>query len=161
MAALGKGTAERLRSYHVNPDLVPEKVNASALARNLVENAPGGAFLFARASGDHPVLAEELEELGAGVDQIPVYRTVEVEEPNQDVEDALKACEVDWITVTSSPTARSLVRLYGEHLRGAKIVSISPLTTATLKELGFEAAVEATPHTVDGMVSSVTGVREE
>ena len=155
LAALGQGTAERLRSYHLNPDLAPEKVDAASLARTLMDKAPGGAFLLARATGDRPVLADELEELGAGVDQIPVYRTVDVDEPNQDVADALKAEEVHWITVTSSPTARSLVRLYGELLRTARIVSISPLTSATLKDLGYEPAVEATPHTVEGMIAAI------
>jgi uroporphyrinogen III methyltransferase/synthase len=160
LAALGKGTSERLRQYHLVPDLAPEKVNASALAQTLMDDAPGGAFLLARATGDQPVLAEELEEIGAGVDQIPVYRTVDVDEPNQDVADALKAGEVHWITVTSSPTARSLVRLYGDLLKSAKIVSISPLTSATLRELGYEPAHEATPHTVDGMVGTLLGPQE-
>jgi uroporphyrinogen III methyltransferase/synthase len=155
LAALGRGTAERLRSYHLNPDLSPEKVDAPALAQTLTERGTGGAFLFARATGDRPVLAGELEEIGAAVDQIPVYRTVDVNEPNQDVADALKAGELHWITVTSSPTARSLVRLYGELLRTAKIVSISPLTSATLRELGYDPAVQATPHTVDGMVEAL------
>ncbi|MBT8398419.1 MAG: uroporphyrinogen-III C-methyltransferase [Gemmatimonadetes bacterium] len=155
IAALGKGTAERLRNYHLFPDLAPDKVDPSALAQDLMDSARDGAFLMARAAGDRPVLAEELEELGAGVDQVPVYRTVDVDEPNQDVADALKAGEIHWITVTSSPTARSLVRLYGEALRSAKIVSISPLTTATLKELGYDPVFEARPHTVDGMVSAL------
>jgi len=155
IAALGKGTAERLRKYHLNPDLAPDRVDAAALAQELMDQAPTGAFLLARATGDRPVLAEELEGSGAGVDQIGVYRTVDVDEPNQDVADALKAGELDWITVTSSPTARSLVRLYGDLLRSTKIVSISPLTTATLKELGYDPVFEATPHTVDGMVSTL------
>jgi uroporphyrinogen III methyltransferase/synthase len=160
LAALGQGTAERLRSYHLSPDLAPEKVDAASLARTLMDEAPGGAFLLARATGDRPVLADELEELGAGVDQVPVYRTVEVDEPNQDVADALKAGEIHWITVTSSPTARSLVRLYGELLRTAKIVSISPLTSATLRELGHGPAAEATPHTVEGLVNTLLGAKE-
>jgi uroporphyrinogen III methyltransferase/synthase len=117
--------------------------------------APGGAFLLARAEGDRPVLAEELEERGAAVDQLSVYRTVDIEEPNQDVADALRAGEVGWITVTSSPTARSLVRLYGDALRSARIVSVSPLTSATLHELGHSPDVEATPHTLDGMIEAL------
>jgi len=155
LAALGKGTADRLRSYHLNPDLAPEKVDAAALAQTLTGEASGGAFLLARATGDRPVLAEELEELGAGVDQVPVYRTVDVDEPNQDVADALKAGEVHWITVTSSPTARSFVRLYGDLLKTAKIISISPLTSATLNNLGYPPAFEASPHTVDGMLDTL------
>lgn len=161
IAALGKGTAERLSHYHLQADLIPDRVEPSSLAATLVEKAPGGAFLLARASGDRPVLADELEEIGAAVDQIPVYRTVEIEDPNPDVADALQAGEVDWITVTSSPTARSLVKLYGELLRSAKIVSISPLTSATLKKLGFGPALEAVPHTVDGLLDSILKVREE
>ncbi len=155
IAALGRGTAERLRSYHLNPDLAPDRVDPAALAQELMEKAPNGAFLLVHATGDHPVLGEELEEIGAGIDQVAVYRTVDVNEPNQDVADALKAGELHWITVTSSPTARSLVGLYGDLLRSAKIVSISPLTTATLKELGYDPAFEATPHTVDGMVKAL------
>jgi uroporphyrinogen III methyltransferase/synthase len=151
----GSGVDGLMGSHHLNPDLAPEKVDVSALAQNLLDDAPGGAFLLARATGDRPVLAEELEELGAGVDQVPVYRTIDVDEPNQDVADALKAGEIHWITVTSSPTARSLVRLYGELLKSAKIVSISPLTSATLTGLGYEPAIEATPHTVEGMVRTL------
>jgi len=160
IAALGKGTAERLGHYNIKADLIPERVDATRLAETLTRDAPGGAFLLARASGDRPVLAEELEELGAGVDQIPVYRTVEVEEPNEDVADALRAGEVTWITVTSSPTARSLVGLYGDLLKSSRLVSISPLTSATLKELGYEAALEASPHTVDGMMEALLKDRE-
>lgn len=155
IAALGKGTAERLTHYHLNADLIPDRVEHTTLATTLVEKAPGGAFLLARASGDRPVLADELEEIGAAVDQIPVYQTVEIEEPNPDVADALKAGEVDWITVTSSPTARSLVKLYGELLQSARIVSISPLTSATLEALGYPAAMEAVPHTMDGMIEGI------
>lgn len=161
IAALGKGTAERLSQYHLQADLIPDRVELAALAATLVEKAPGGAFLLARASGDRPVLADELEEIGAAVDQIPVYRTVEIEEPNPDVADALKAGEVDWITVTSSPTARSLVKLYGELLLSAKIVSISPLTSATLKNLGYGPQLEAVPHTVDGLLDGILKAREE
>jgi len=159
IAALGKGTAERLAHYHIRADLIPERVDAAEVALTLTRDAPGGAFLLARAAGDRPVLAEELEELGAGVDQIPVYRTVEIQEPNEDVSDALRAGEITWVTVTSSPTARSLVQLYGALLESSKLVSISPLTSATLRELGFDVALEAVPHTVDGMVDSLLAAR--
>jgi uroporphyrinogen III methyltransferase/synthase len=159
IAALGKGTAERLGHYHLKADLTPDRVDATELAETLTRDAPGGAFLLARASGDRPVLAEELEEVGAGVDQIPVYQTVEIQEPNEDVADALRAGEVTWVTVTSSPTARSLVQQYGDLLRSSKLVSISPLTSATLRELGYAAAFEASPHTVDGLMESLLQAR--
>lgn len=161
IAALGTGTAARLRHYHLKADLSPERVDAAQLAETLTQDAPGGSFLLARAAGDRPVLADELEEVGAAVDQIPVYQTVDIQDPNQDVADALRAGEITWITVTSSPTARSLVQLYGDLLKSAKIVSISPLTSATLKELGHDPTFEASPHTVDGMLDILLQAREE
>lgn len=157
LAALGSGTAERLSHYHLRAEASPAKVDLPTLASTLVTEAPGGAFLLAHAQGDRPALAEDLEDHGAAVDQIAVYATVEMEEPNQDVSDALRAGEIDWVTVTSSPTARSLVRLYGDSLRSAKIVSISPLTSSTLRELGYEPSHEAVPHTVDGLVETLMG----
>jgi uroporphyrinogen III methyltransferase/synthase len=153
IAALGSGTVARLADYHLRADMAPAKVDVPSLADSLIERAPGGAFLLARASGDRPVLAEELEDRGAAVDQIAVYSTVEFEEANPDVADALAAGEVSWITVTSSPTARSLVRIYGESLKKSRIVSISPLTSATLQELGYDPEMEASPHTLEGMVA--------
>ncbi len=155
IAALGQGTAERLKEHHVRADLVPDRVDVAALARQLAEAAPGGAFLLARASGDRPALADELETLGAAVDQVAVYRTVEVEAPDPDVADALGAGEVGWITVTSGPTARALARLYGDLLARGRIVSISPLTSATLRSLGFPPTAEADPHTVEGLVETI------
>ena len=155
LGALGKGTAERLGHYHLKADLAPDRVDAGPLADTLMEGAESGAVLLARSEEGRSILAEELEERGAAVDQVSVYRTVEVEKPNEDVADALEAGEVSWIAVTSSPTARSLVKLYGESLKKARIVSISPLTSATLKELGYEATVEAVPHTVDGLIDAI------
>jgi uroporphyrinogen III methyltransferase/synthase len=155
IAALGSGTAERLNHYHLTADLSPSRVDLPSLASKLVEQAPGGGFLLAHAEGDRPGLAEDLEDQGAAVDQIAVYATVEIEEPMQDVSDALAAGEIGWVTVTSSPTARSLARLYGSDLGSAKIASISPLTSATLRDLEHPPTVEASPHTVDGLVEAL------
>jgi uroporphyrinogen III methyltransferase/synthase len=155
IAALGSGTAERLGHYHLTADLSPSRVDLPSLAAELMGQAPGGGFLLAHAEGDRPALAEDLEDQGAAVDQIAVYGTVEIDEPIQDVSDALAAGEIGWVTVTSSPTARSLARLYGSDLGSAKIASISPLTSATLRELGYPPTEEASPHTVDGLVEAL------
>jgi len=69
--------------------------------------------------------------------------------------EALSRGEIDWITVTSSAAAQSLVRLYGEKLKKVRLASISPLTSTVLQELGFELAAEASPHTADGLVDAI------
>jgi uroporphyrinogen III methyltransferase/synthase len=155
LAAVGSGTAERLTRYHVHADLVPKKFNAEGLAEALVGKAAGRRFLLARASRDRPVLAAALRNAGAQVDQVVVYSSVDVEDPNPDVAIALSSDEIDWVTVTSSATAQSLVRLYGDALRRARLASISPMTSVALRELGFEPAAEASPHTAAALVDAI------
>jgi uroporphyrinogen III methyltransferase/synthase len=67
----------------------------------------------------------------------------------------LAAGKIDWTTVTSSAIARSLVRLLGENLRRTKLASISPITSATLRELGDEPAAEAREYTMDGLIAAI------
>ena len=59
------------------------------------------------------------------------------------------------MTVTSSAIARSLVNLFGEKLRSTRLVSISPITSATLAELGYRVAAEASDYTLDGVVAAL------
>ena len=158
LAAVGPGTAEQLSQYHVRADLVPEQFNAESLAQALAGEADGRRFLLARASRGRQVLADELEKAGAHVEQIVVYNSVDVEDPNPDVAAALSSGEIDWTLVTSPATARSLVRLYGDALEHARFASISPLTSSALRELGYEPAVEAAEHTAAGLVDAILGI---
>ena len=89
------------------------------------------------------MLAEELTKAGGIVEQVVVYESVDVEQPDAEIAAQMAAGQIDWTTVTSSAIARSLARLFGESLRKTKLVSISPITSATLRELGYEPAAEA------------------
>ncbi len=159
LAAIGSGTAERLARYHLRADLVPDEFVAESLAGALVGDARGRRFLVARASRGRTVLGTALERAGADVDQVVVYGSVDVEQPAAGVVAALASGDVDWITITSSATARALVRLYGSALGRARFASIGPLTSATLRELGHAPAVEASPHTTAALVEAILTAR--
>jgi len=51
--------------------------------------------------------------------------------------------------------ARSLAALFGENLRKTRLVSISPITSAALRELGYEPAVEARTYTIPGVIEAM------
>jgi len=155
LAVIGSGTAERLTRYNLRADLMPEPFRAESLAKALAIDAKGQRFLLARASRGRQVLADELKVAGALVDEIVVYGSVDVEEPDPDVAQALSSGEIHWVTVMSSAAAQSLVRLYGNPLRRARLVSISPLTSTALRDLGYEPAAEAAPHTAAGLVDAI------
>jgi uroporphyrinogen III methyltransferase/synthase len=185
LAAIGPGTADELARYGLQADLVPEQFRAESLAEALVNaekgnaekgtdtfcrNGPAGAahkrgqspfplagkrFLLARASRGREVLAERLVAAGAQVEQIVVYTSTDVEQPDAQIAALLQAGQVDWITVTSSAIARSLARLFGDDLRRAKLASISPLTSGVLRELGFEPAAEPAEYTLAGLAAAI------
>jgi uroporphyrinogen III methyltransferase/synthase len=156
VAVSGSGTAERLREYHIRADLVPQRFVAESLVDAFAEHGGAGRrFLLAGASRGRQVLAPELEQMGAHVDRIVVYASSDVTEPDPAVRELLASRGIDWITVTSSASARSLARLYGNAIRSARIASISPVTSGVLAELGYDPAAEASPHTVSGVVTAI------
>ncbi|UCG33313.1 MAG: uroporphyrinogen-III C-methyltransferase [Phycisphaerales bacterium] len=161
LAAVGPGTAERLTRYHLRADLVPEHFHAESLAQALAPEAKGRRFLLARAGRGRQVLADELDNCGAHVDQVVVYDSIDVEDPNPEVAAALSSGRIDWIMVTSSATAASLARLYGDALRSARLASISPLTSTALRDLGYEPAAEASSHTATGLIDAILNARRE
>ncbi|MGE0606903.1 MAG: uroporphyrinogen-III C-methyltransferase [Pirellulales bacterium] len=155
LAAVGPGTAEELARYHLRADVVPPEFRAESLADALSGDAAGKRFLLARASRGREILAERLRQAGGQVDQVVVYHSGDVEHPRPEIAARIEQGTIDWITVTSSAIARSLHRLFGEHLRRIRLASISPVTTATLHELGLTPAAEATEYTMPGLVAAI------
>ncbi len=155
LAAIGPGTAEALATFHLRANVVPDEYRAESLAAALAADARDKRFLLARASRGREVLAEQLRGAGAIVDQVVVYSSTDVASADEGIKQRLAAGGIDWVTVTSSAIARSLVAMFGENLRKARLASISPVTSATLRELGCEPDVEAQTYTMAGVVEAI------
>jgi uroporphyrinogen III methyltransferase/synthase len=112
-----------------------------------------------RAEVANPELPKALEDLGAIVDDIPVYKTVPETEDRTGAVARLEEEGADWITFTSSSTAENFDARFGlkETLKqhAMQPISIGPETTKTLKALGVPPTVEANPHTIDGVVDAI------
>ena len=155
LAAIGSATARALESRSLRADLIPPTFRSEELAELLVPQASGKRFLLVRASRGRELLGSRLSESGAQVTQVVAYRNEDVTSADEQITKMLRAGTIDWITVTSSAIARSLVRLWGEDLRRANLVSISPVTSTALRELGFEPAAEAETYTMEGLVDAI------
>jgi uroporphyrinogen III methyltransferase/synthase len=163
VAAVGDATAAALeKELFLRPDLVPPQALAESLADALVERGQvkGKRFLLLRADIGRPVLVERLRQgAAAQVDDVAVYETRPADALPQPLLDALDAGELNWATFTSSSTARNFAALLGpDHavkLRGVKLASIGPVTTATLRELCLEPTVQAETSDVDGLVAAL------
>jgi uroporphyrinogen III methyltransferase/synthase len=155
IAAIGPGTSRALCEHRLSADLQPERFDAEGLAAALSPGAKGARFLLARASRGRDVLPRLLTDAGGVVEQIVVYTSTDVTQPEEEIAERVSAGEVDWVTVTSSAIASSLASLFGEALRKTRLASISPITSKTLAELGYQPAVEAAVYTMDGVVEAI------
>jgi uroporphyrinogen III methyltransferase / synthase len=155
LAAIGPATAEELGRYHLRVELIPDEFRAEGLAAALAEKVAGRRVLLARASRGRELLAEELVKAGATVEQVVVYESRDVATPDPAVVAALTGGDRPWVTVTSSAIARSLAALFGQDLHRARLASISPVTSQTLRELGYTIAAEATVYTTTGLVDAI------
>lgn len=154
IAAIGPGTARTLRELGLIADIVPPRSIAESLVESLREvEVSGRPVLIARAAEARDVLPEALTERGAEVDVVALYETVREEAPAEAIE---LAAEADYVTFTSSSTVRLFSETVGERFpASARIVSIGPVTSATVRELGREVDVEASQHDPDGLVEAL------
>lgn len=157
LAAIGPGTAAVLARHHLVADLVPDRYVAEGLLDALVATADGTArALVARAAVARDVLPDGLRAAGWEVDVVEAYRTVPVE-PTVAERDAVAAA--DAITFTSSSTVTNFVDAFGLDALPPLVACIGPVTAATARELGIEPSVEATEHTIDGLVEALVAHR--
>ena len=155
IAAIGPATAAELARFHLKADVTPDEFRAESLVQALQGGARGKRFLLVRASRGREVLKDELKKAGAIVEEIVAYESIDVEKPAPEVAEQMAAGKIDWTTVTSSAIARSLARMFGDSLQQTKLVSISPVTSATLRELGLAPAAEAKEYTMAGVVAAI------
>jgi uroporphyrinogen III methyltransferase/synthase len=163
LAVIGPGTADALRGYHLEPDLVPPEFRSESLATALKERAAGRRILLARADRGRDVLRQELAAV-ASVDQVAVYSQVDALEGAAELLERLRAGEIDYVTLTSSNIARALLRTLDPAVRGrieaeeVKLVTISPVTSAAVRELGLPVAAEAAEYTTAGVVDALVAL---
>ena len=154
VAAIGPGTARALAEHGITADILPERYVAESLVEALAK-LPVRHALIARAREARDVLPDALRARGAEVDVLELYETVA--EPLSPP--ALAAARAaDYITFTSSSTVRFFLKAAGgsaELSPATRIVSIGPVTTATLREHGLEPHVEAERHDIDGLVGAL------
>lgn len=161
LAAIGPKTAATLREYHLHADLVPARFQSEDLAAVLREHVgPGARVLLARADRGRELLREELAQV-CEVEQVAVYSQVDAVEADGHILDYLRRGEIDFVTVTSSNIARSFLQQLDPPCRArlesgaVGLISISPVTSADLRRLGFPVAAEARQATAEGVVQAL------
>ncbi|HZT82801.1 MAG TPA: uroporphyrinogen-III C-methyltransferase [Gemmataceae bacterium] len=160
VAAIGPATAEALRGYHLEPDLIPPEYRSESLAAALRERVAGQRVLLARADRGRELLRQELAAV-AEVEQVAVYSQADAIDESSPVLGQLRRGETEYVTLTSSNIARAVIQALGETGRALvgkgviKLVSISPVTSADVRRQGLPVAAEATEYTAAGVVEAL------
>jgi uroporphyrinogen III methyltransferase/synthase len=160
VAAIGPATAERLARAGIRADLQPETFTGASVAAAMAarQNLAGARILLPRTDIAPRELADALAARGAVITEVVAYRTVPDLSGAAAATEMLDRGEADWLTFTSSSTVKNFLAAVGaERVRGsrARIASIGPTTSATLREAGLEPTVEAEPHTIPGLVDAI------
>jgi uroporphyrinogen-III synthase len=163
VAAVGEATAAAAREAGWSITLVPE----SYVAEGLVAHA-GGAIgagnrvLLARAAVARDVIPDALRGAGATVDVVDAYRNVVPQGASERLRGAV-ATGLDAATFTSSSSVEHLANAAGAAgvafpFADVPAVSIGPITSQTLRGMGWEPEAEAEPHDVPGLIAAVVRV---
>ncbi len=183
VAAVGEATANTARDAGFTVAIVPENYVAESLVEGFFQRPgswrnvtraeaaeinqgalfPPGSFrsqriLIARAEIARDVIPEALRAAGAEVDVIDAYRNVRPESAPALLRAALEK-GIDAATFTSSSSVTHLAAAAQAAnvtfpFAGVPAISIGPITSATLREHGWEPAAEATKSDIGGLIAA-------
>lgn len=158
IAAVGPGTAAKLKEYRMATDLMPKKHVAEALAEAFlteVGSIENTTMLWVRAKGARDVISKALNQAGVILDEAVAYQTVpETGDPTGAVK-RFREEGADIITFTSASTVECFLDLGLSIPEGCRIASIGPVTSEAVVENGYEVDLEAEPHDIPGLVAAV------
>jgi uroporphyrinogen-III synthase/uroporphyrinogen III methyltransferase/synthase len=160
VAAVGEATAAAAREAGLAISFVPESYVAESLVAGLSAQAAGQRVLLVRAAIARDVIPDALREAGATVDVADAYSNGMPAAAPQLLRSAV-AQGIDAATFTSSSSVTHLAEAAQAAgipwpLAGVPAISIGPITSGTLRALGWEPAIEAHPSDIPGLISAVT-----
>jgi uroporphyrinogen III methyltransferase/synthase len=158
-AVVGPATAEKLKKLHLQADLQPEIYTTEELAKCFSkQEVVGKRFCLPHGKLANPELADHLQKLGGLIEEWLLYDTQPEEDDASGARTRFFKEGAHWVTFTSSSTVENWHAL---HLRPEdgkpepKAVSMGPVTSATLRKLGFPIAAEAKAATLDSLVETL------
>lgn len=159
VAAVGDATAAAARKTGLKVTFVPESYVAESLVAGIASQAAGQRILLARAEIARDLIPDALRAAGAQVDVVDAYRNEMPDAAPTKLRQALTT-GIDAIPFTSSSSVTHLAQAAQTAglpfpFPGIPAVSIGPITSQTLREAGWEPAIEAHPSDIPGLVAAV------
>jgi uroporphyrinogen III methyltransferase / synthase len=160
IACVGQATADRVRAFGINPELVPSGEQSSL---GLLDEFPPyddifdpvNRVLLPRADIATETLAEGLRERGWEIEDVTAYRTVRAAPPPASTREMIKTGGFDAVCFTSSSTVRNLVGIAGKPHARTIVACIGPKTAETAAEFGLRVDVQPEVAAVGPLVEAL------
>ncbi|OGI02651.1 MAG: uroporphyrinogen-III C-methyltransferase [Candidatus Melainabacteria bacterium GWF2_37_15] len=152
ICAIGEATKQAVEKYHLKVEITPSEYIAEALIEELKPLIKKcDKVLIPRADVAREVLPQQLQELGAEVTVLPLYKTTLPNKSADELKEILQ--DIDTITFASSSTVKNFVEILGKEnlnlLNNKKIACIGPITAETAKGLGLTVHIMPEEYTIE------------
>ena len=140
IVAVGQATAKALRNAGLNVDLVPEQgFNTEAiLSMPQLQTLNGQSCLIVRGHGGRELLAQTLEERGAQVYYLELYRRIMPEIDTGPVERLLHQNKLDVITITSGEALKNLLKMLDSSVHHQLLATPLAVISQRIRQLAIE-----------------------
>jgi uroporphyrinogen III methyltransferase/synthase len=159
IAAVGPGTQTALEKFYLQINLKPEISTAADLLRKFSEmDVSKSRFCLPHGNLADRLLANSLRQRGAIVDEWTVYET---RPETEDITGARARYLEEGAHGIAFASSSAVENWHALQLRPAadapqpKAISIGPVTSATLRKLGYEIAAESPAPTLDSLVDTI------
>jgi uroporphyrinogen III methyltransferase/synthase len=160
IACVGQATADRVRAFGIEPELVPSGEQSSL---GLLDEFPPyddifdpvNRVLLPRADIATETLAEGLRDRGWEIEDVTAYRTVRAAPPPAETREMIKTGGFDAVCFTSSSTVRNLVGIAGKPHARTIVACIGPKTAETAAEFGLRVDVQPEVAAVGPLVEAL------
>ena len=159
ICTIGPATAATIEDQGIRVDLVPEEFISEGVVKAFREfDIKDNKVLLPRAEKARDVIPEGLAMLGAKVDAVTAYRTVNSGKDKSELDTLIHEGKVDVITFTSPSTVTNFVEIMGREYAippHIKIACIGPVTEAAVKKANLPVDIIQERYTIPGLVDTL------
>jgi uroporphyrinogen III methyltransferase/synthase len=175
ICAVGTRTADEIKKYGINVDLIPGKFRAEGLIeaftkmrdkkiKSKIQNPKskifkGMRFLLPRAEKAREIFPDKVRELGGYIDVPVAYRTIKPESRGKRLRRFLKEGRITIATFTSAATFNNFREIMGEDiedlLKDVAVAVIGPVTAKAIEKFGLHVDILPKKSTIEAMVEEI------
>lgn len=161
ICAIGPATAKQLEEKGMRIEYIPKEFVAESVLKGFEKiDLKGKRILLARAKVARDILPKGLRKMGAEVDVVEAYRTVNPRGGTKRLNQLLLERGIDAITFTSSSTVNHFAELLKKEdlkilLKDIAIACIGPITAKTARRWGMRVQIQPKQYTILGLAQAI------